>query len=129
MTTRLFRTTVLAALLIGLWHACQEARAGEGLWKRSISYQNKSDLFANYTVGPCPSGTAAQMYIAPLPVPANVGHTYVTYQPLMPHEMTYKHTRSHYAHTPGAGWTRSKVRYRTRGLRLQDMFHRLSSSY
>jgi len=129
MTNHLLRTTVLAALLIGLWQSSQDARANEGRWKRTISYQSKNDLFANYTVGPYPSGRAAQMYISPLPVPANVGHTYTTYQPLMPHEMTYKHTRSHYAHTPGAGWTRSKVRYRTRGLRLQDMFHRLSTSY
>ena len=57
-----------------------------------ISYQDKRDLFANYYVGPQPSGTAAQMYVSPQPVPANVGHTYTTYQPLMPHEYPqYKH--------------------------------------
>jgi hypothetical protein len=34
--------------------------------------------------------------------------------------MMYRHTRSHYAHVPGAGWSRAKVRYRTFGLQLDD---------
>jgi hypothetical protein len=58
-----------------------------------------------------------------------VGHTYVSYQPLMPHEFLYKHMRSHYAYAPGAGWYRSKVRYRTYGLRLQDIGHALNPKY
>jgi hypothetical protein len=122
------RFGALAAVAVGLFCSCSLAKA-EGMWQRSITYQNKNDLFANYYVGPCPCGTAAQMYVSPQPVPANVGHTYTTYQPLMPHEFMYKHTRSHYAHTPGAGWTRSKVRWRTGGLRLQDIMHNLSPKY
>lgn len=102
------------------------ARATEGLWRRIISYQDKKDLFYNYYEGPDPSGTAAAMYVSPRPVPVHVGHTYTTYQPLMPHEYLYKHTRSHYAHVPGAGWSRAKVRYRTYGLRLDDIAWRLS---
>ncbi len=124
-----FRMGLLAALIAGLWQCDCSARDVEGRWKRVISYQSKKDLFANYQVGPNPSGTAAQMYVSPLPVPAHVGHTYTTYQPLMPHEYLYKHTRSHYAHQPGAGWSRSKIRYRTYGLRLQDVFHNLSGRY
>ena len=122
------RFGALTAVAVGLFSSCSLAQA-EGTWQRSISYQNKKDVFANYYVGPCPCGTAAQMYVSPLPVPANVGHTYTTYQPLMPHELMYRHTRSHYAHTPGAGWTRSKVRWRTGGLRLQDIMHNLSGKY
>jgi hypothetical protein len=108
---------------------CQQAVASDGHMKRTISYQGKTDLFANYYEGPQPSGRAASMYVSPLPIPANVGHTYTTYQPLMPHEYLYKHTRSHYSHAPGAGWTRTKVRYSTYGLRLQDICHRLNSMY
>ncbi len=126
MTHRLIPAGIVAILLAGSWLATSDASAVEGRMKRDISYQNKNDLFYNYQVGPNPSGTAAAMYISPGPIPANVGHTYTTYQPLMPHEMMYKHTRSHYAHTPGAGWSRSKIRYRTRGLWLQDIFHRLN---
>jgi hypothetical protein len=90
----------------------------EGLYKRVISYQSKQDLFYNAYEGPNPSGTATAMYISPRPVPPNVGHTYTTYQPFMPHEYLYRHTRSHYAYEPGAGWSRAKIRYRTHGLWL-----------
>ena len=83
--------------------------------KRAVSEQRPNDLFYNSYVGPNPSGTAAQMYVSPLPIPAHVGHTYTTYQPLMPHEYMYNHTRSYWTHHNGAGWTRTKVRYNTFG--------------
>lgn len=129
MVCRFVRWAAVAAVLLGVTQSRPAAQAAEGTWQRVISYQDKRDLFANYYVGPYPSGTAAQMYVSPQPVPANVGHTYVTYQPLMPHEYLYKHTRSHYAYTPGAGWYRSKVRWRTRGLILQDIGHALNPNY
>ena len=40
--------------------------------------------------------TTAGMYPAPHWVPAHVGHTYGTYQPLMPHEMMYQHSRNYF---------------------------------
>ena len=101
----------------------------DGLFKRTISYQSKNDLFYNFHEGPEPSGVTADMYISPRPVPPHVGHTYTTYQPLMPHEYLYRHTRSHYAYAQGAGWTRAKVRYRSRGLRLDHLWLKLSPRY
>ncbi len=129
MTVRIFAVGILACLLGTLLDCASASAEVEGRFKRAISYQNKGDLFYNYYEGPQPSGTAAQMYIAPLPVPANVGHTYTTYQPFMPHEMMYHHHRSHYAHTPGAGWSRTKVRYGTRWLKIQDIVHDLNIRY
>jgi hypothetical protein len=129
MVCRFACWAAVSAVLLGMSLTGATTRAAEGHWQRVITYQDKRDLFANYYVGPQPSGTAAQMYVSPLPVPANVGHTYVTYQPLMPHEYMYKHTRSHYAYTPGAGWYRSKVRWRTCGLYLQDFGHALNPNY
>lgn len=126
MLKRLTPAVLVVCLIAGV---IQQAQAIEGHWDRIISYQSKNDLFANYQVGPYPSGTAAQMYVSPLPVPAQVGHTYTTYQPLMPHEYLYRHTRSHYAYQRGAGWTRAKVRYRTFGLKFQDWCHDLSNCY
>ncbi|MCH2113591.1 MAG: hypothetical protein MK171_01580 [Pirellulales bacterium] len=123
------RMGLAVCLIVGFWHSASEAQGVDGRWKRVISYQNKKDLFANYQVGPNTSGAAARMYVSPQPVPPHVGHTYTTYQPLMPHEYLYKHMRSHYAYAPGCGWTRSKVRYRTSGLRLQDLMHNLSGRY
>ena len=126
----MFSRSILSATIVAASFATcfqvSSSQAVEGRWQRVISYQDKRDLFANYYVGPQPSGTAAQMYVSPQPVPANVGHTYTTYQPLMPHEYLNKHTRTHYAHTPGAGWTRAKVRYRTFGLKWQDIRHDLN---
>lgn len=119
----------LAAVFLAVGLSPTVGQAVEGKWKRIISYQDKRDLFYNFYEGPQPSGTAAQMHISPLPVPAHVGHTYTTYQPWMPHEYMYKHVRSHYAYHPGAGWTRAKVRYGTRGLKLQDVFHDLNWRY
>lgn len=52
-------------------------------------------LFSQYTTGGQGSITAG-MYPAPHPVPAHVGHSYNTYQPLMPHEMMYEHQRNYY---------------------------------
>ena len=128
MVCRFLRFSALAVVAAGLMQSCPAANA-EGAWQRTITYQDKNDLFANYYVGPYPRGTAAQMYVSPVPVPAHVGHTYTTYQPLMPHEFLYKHTRSHYAHAPGAGWYRSKVRWRSRGLHIQHVMHKLSPKF
>lgn len=70
------------------------------------------DLFYNFYVhGPC-GGYPAQMYVSPKPVPPHVGHTYITYQPLMPHEFMYKHGRTyHQYYDGGRGLTRAKVKY------------------
>jgi len=88
--------------------------------KRHISYQQQKDLFYNYYAQPGPyNGAAAQMYIAPKPVPPHVGHTWYTYQPFYPHEYLYKHQRAYYTYNRGAGWRRTNVRYGTGGLRLQ----------
>lgn len=65
------------------------------------------DLFYNYYVPPNCGGVGAQMYLAPRPVPAYVGHTYYTYQPFMPHEMLYPHQRVyHRYYDEGRGLTR-----------------------
>jgi hypothetical protein len=123
------RTALVAAVAAGLAAsslAVSSARAEYGVWRRTISFQSKQDLFYNNYVGPIPSGTAAAMYVSPRPVPPHVGWTYITYQPYMPQEYLYKHTRSHYAWNPGAGWSRAKIRYRTAGLRLDDWGYRLN---
>jgi hypothetical protein len=111
-----------AALLSLTAADCARAELKAG-WdgKRHISYQQQKDLFYNYYAQPGPyNGAAAGMYVSPRPVPANVGHTWITYQPYMPHEFTYKHKRAYYTHTAGAGWRRTNVRYGTLGLRWDN---------
>jgi len=71
----------------------------------------RPDLFYNYYVGPSPvvGGVPAQLYVSPRPTPPLVGQTYITYQPLMPHEFLYKHHRQYYRYHPGSGMTRTRV--------------------
>jgi len=55
-----------------------------------------NNLFSQYYTQPGASSVNAEMYPAPHQVPRHVGHTYNTYQPLMPHEFMYAHQREYY---------------------------------
>jgi hypothetical protein len=70
------------------------------------------DLFYNnYTQGNC-NATNAQMYVAPVPTPPFVGHTFFTYQPFMPEEMLYWHTnRYHNYYDGGRGMNHTRIHY------------------
>jgi hypothetical protein len=57
--------------------------------------QAQANLFYNFYATP---GMPAAMYPAPFPTPANIGHTYYTYQPFMPHEFLYPHARTYYTY-------------------------------
>lgn len=68
----------------------------------------RPDLFYNFYVPNNCGGAPAAMYLAPRPVPEMVGHTYYTYQPLMPHEMLYPHHRTYRQwYDDGRGVTRT----------------------
>ena len=81
MKIRTVMTAVVAVALVSL--ATQSADA-----------QLQNNLFPQYyTQG---AGETAAMYPSPHFVPRHVGHTYGTYQPLMPHEMLYQHSRNYF---------------------------------
>ncbi|MFT7640058.1 MAG: hypothetical protein ACI9G1_001797 [Pirellulaceae bacterium] len=86
-------------------------RCGNGAACQPHQY-GQPDLFYNYYQAPQCGTQSAQLYVAPLPVPAHVGHTYYTYQPFMPHEYMYPHSRTyHRYYDEGRGLTRTHVRY------------------
>lgn len=60
-----------------------------------------NNLFSQYTTQGQGSATAG-MYPAPHYVPSRVGHTYYTYQPLMPHEMMHAHSKNYYNYYGGS---------------------------
>jgi hypothetical protein len=97
----------LAALLVvgnlGLDTTCQAQAVHH--------YRTSPDLFYNYYVPPGGyGGVPAQMYLSPRPTPPVVGHTYVTYQPLMPHEFLYPHHRKYWRYNSSNNrWTRTMV--------------------
>lgn len=69
------------------------------------------DIFYNFYNGPSASGAGVpvQLYVAPRPTPPLVGHTWVTYPPLMPHEFLYHHKRCYYKYYRNGGYTTSHV--------------------
>src|SRR5215469_6071355 len=92
MRLNALRTGLLTglALLAATAYTNGTARASDGL----LAARPRADLFYNYYVGPSVyGGQPAQLYVSPRPTPPFVGHTYVTYQPLLPHEFLYKHGR------------------------------------
>ncbi|MFK7735587.1 MAG: hypothetical protein AB8B50_06155 [Pirellulaceae bacterium] len=104
----LFRTKLsLAAILL----TCGLAGSANA---QEFVVGNGPQLFANqYTQGMANQATA-QMYVAPVPVPPWVGHTYYTYQPFYPHEMMYGHSRRyHNYYDNGNGMNRTRVHYST----------------
>lgn len=91
---------------------------GDGLHGRRPVYcqeygdsQYNPDLFYNYYApATACGGVPAQMYVSPLPTPPLVGHTWITYQPLMPQEFLYHHHRVyHRYYDNGRGLARTRV--------------------
>ncbi len=68
------------------------------------------DLFYNFYANTNCGGATAGMYPCPYPAPEQVGHTYYTYQPFMPHEFLYPHERTYHSYYDGGrGLTRTKA--------------------
>lgn len=89
-----------------------QADQGYGCYGPECQYRQYGhpDLFYNFYVpGRC-GGVPAGLYPAPRPTPPLVGHTYYTYQPMMPHEMMYRHRRTYYTrYDRGRGLNRTSV--------------------
>jgi hypothetical protein len=109
MVLKVLRITILAGVTLAAWNLAmdnsQSAMAIE-------PYRSAGDLFYNYYVPPAPCGVGAQLYPCPRPTPPLVGHTYVTYQALMPHEFLYQHHRVYRTQHDGAPCTRTTVHWR-----------------
>lgn len=78
---------------------------------RPFTEASQPDVFFNL-YQPNNFGAAAAAYPAPYPTPNWVGHTYYTYQPLMPHEFLYHHHRTyHQYYNGGMGLNRTTVHW------------------
>jgi hypothetical protein len=92
----------------GPGHGCRSCSNGECQYR----FYGQPDLFYNYYAWPSCTGNGAELYVSPRPVPPHVGHTYITYQPLMPHEFMYAHHRTyHRYYNGGQGLNRTHVSY------------------
>ncbi|MEN6457990.1 MAG: hypothetical protein ABFC63_03605 [Thermoguttaceae bacterium] len=82
----------------------------------NVGQGTAGDLFANYYAAPIGyPGAGAKLYVSPRPTPPVVGHTYITYQPLMPHEFLYPHHRVYVTKHDDAPRTRTSVHWRGNG--------------
>ncbi len=109
MVLKRLRVSLVIAIALGAWTA---AGISPSAWGGELHRNNNGALFSDYYVPPGPCGGApAQLYVAPRPTPPVVGHVYVTYPPLMPHEFLYKHQRVYVRQNPGAGFTVTRARW------------------
>lgn len=101
---RLTMRAMLATLVLGFL---------AGAFSGSTAEAAHPDIFYNFYNGPTifGSGTPAQLYVSPRPTPPRVGHTWITYPPLLPHEFMYRHCRKYYKYYRGGGYTTSCVKY------------------
>jgi hypothetical protein len=78
-----------------------------------VRHSTSGDLFFNFYVPPVgPGSVGAKLYPCPRPTPPMVGHTYITYEPLMPSEFLYKHHRKYKTFHEDAPKTRTSVHWR-----------------
>jgi hypothetical protein len=90
-------------------HGCRTCNGGNCQYR----FYGQPDLFYNYYTWNNCGAIPAALYISPRPVPPHVGHTYITYQPLYPHEFMYTHHRTyHRYYNSGQGLNRTSVHYR-----------------
>jgi hypothetical protein len=104
------RSPLGAALPLLLVGCAMLISAGEAAAERRSS----PDLFYNYYAQPGYNGLGAEMYPSPRPAPPLVGHTYVTYQPLMPHEFLHVHHRNYVRRHADGSCTRTSVTWGNR---------------
>jgi hypothetical protein len=88
---------------------CRTCPNGDCLYR----YYGNPILFGNYYTWNNCGAIPAALYVAPKPIPPHVGWTYITYQPLYPHEFMYTHHRTyHRYYNGGQGLNRTSVHYR-----------------
>lgn len=113
-------TIALAVLLAATGLVLGPARVAQ-----AVTPDTAPPLFANYYAAPgYYGGVPAQLYVAPRPTPPVVGHTYITYQALMPHEFLYPHSRTYWTYHPEYdNWSRTSVTWRRKSLDLGSLLY------
>jgi len=104
-------TKILA--VVGLLAVCGLLLAAASTARAElVRHSTEGDMFYNFYVPPVgPQSVGAQLYLCPRPTPPMVGHPYITYQPLMPHEFLYPHHRVYKTKHVDAPKTRTSVHW------------------
>lgn len=105
------RILIAAIVAVALTMIAMQYGAGQACAAQPGRYTG--ELMYNYYLPPDPNhGLGAQLYVSPRPTPPLVQHTYITYQPLMPHEFLYQHHRVYHRCNPDGSVTRTVVGWR-----------------
>ncbi len=81
-------------------------------------YRHPQPLFDNHFTQGYANNADAALYISPVGVPGNVGHTYITNQAFYPHEFLYAHhDKYHSYYDNGMGLNRTSAHYYSPPLR------------
>jgi hypothetical protein len=103
-------TIVGIALALFVWGVSFGATSASA---ELVRHSTPGDLFYNQYVPPVgPGSVGAALYPSPRPTPPVVGHTYITYQPLMPSEFLYHHHRKYTTIHEDAPKTHTRVHWR-----------------
>ncbi|HIF34376.1 MAG TPA: hypothetical protein EYG57_17475 [Planctomycetes bacterium] len=115
MTQLIHRSLLTAMVLVGAITVAVPAQAQKPVCVECRQWQNYSPNLNNgFAVPNHCGGVPTQLYVSPGPVPQFVGHTYITYQPLMPHQFLYPHVdKYHRYYDQGRGMTRARAAYVT----------------
>jgi hypothetical protein len=101
-----------AATLLAVWAVAGGMVATA---QAEVRHSVQGDLFYNFYVPPVgDQSVGAEMYLCPRPTPPLVGHTYISYQPLLPHEMMYPHHRVYKTYHDDAPPTKTRVHWNHR---------------
>lgn len=115
MLRLVIRTALFAGLVAAAFAGSSSSVYAQGPCPGGVCLERDHghpNLFYNFYVPPTCGGLGSTLYLSPYPVPASVGHTYITYQPLMPHEFMYPHQKTYYRYyNGGRGMTRASVSY------------------
>jgi hypothetical protein len=113
MSKAVFRTRIFGALMVVVAGGLVIGMASQASAVELARHSAPGDLFYNEYVPPMGPGTVgAKLYPCPRPTPPLVGHTYITYQPLMPQEFLYHHYRHYTTVHDDAPRTRTSVHWR-----------------
>ena len=108
MSAQRFRTLAVVAALAAAWgffgHSPAQAGHGGVIYGGAVGIATPAAVVDAHGIS---------IYPSPRPTPPWVGHTYIPYEPLAPHQFLHRHRDVYRRFHAQGGVTTTRVRYRT----------------
>jgi len=105
MAHRLSQAAIAAVLAAATWCALAGDLRAQGYGAPGWASPEPN----YYAIPTGPEGLTAALYPSPRPTPPLIGETYITYEPLAPHELLYVHHRCYKTYNGDHQVTRTSV--------------------